>query len=87
MFKWLHECSPHQGVSTWDHHPRGAYVLVPVEDGFGTARALKDAGVNVDARPVGGTERECVRLCPGILNTVEELERAAGIVGRVLGAV
>ncbi|MFG0306388.1 MAG: aminotransferase class V-fold PLP-dependent enzyme [Phycisphaerales bacterium JB040] len=76
-----------EGVETWDHHPRGAYVLVPVADGFGAARLLKEAGVNVDARPVGGTERECVRLCPDILTSAEELERAAGIVGRVLGGM
>jgi len=83
----LTELLDDRGVRTWDHHPRGAYVLVPVVDGFGAAQSLKAAGVNVDARPVGGTDRECVRLCPGILNSAEELERAAGIVGRVLGGV
>lgn len=73
------------GVSVKPVESRGAFVLVPVADGDAAQTALKAAGVNADARPVPGTPTHCVRLCPDILNTTDELDRAAGVVARVLG--
>ncbi|MFT5425057.1 MAG: kynureninase [Phycisphaerales bacterium] len=74
-----------QGIQTKPVEHRGAFVLVPVADGQAAQDALKAAGVNVDARPVPRTDTHCVRLCPDILNTREELDRAAQIVAHVLG--
>jgi len=73
-----------RGVKTKPVEPRGAFVLVPVADGHEAQRALKAEGVNIDARPIPGTGTDCVRLCPDILNTTEELDRAATIIARVL---
>lgn len=58
--------------------PRGAFLLVPSGDAPGLAAALSRAGVNTDAR--GGH----VRLCPDILNTRAELDRAAAIIADVI---
>lgn len=66
------------GVAVREMAERGAFILVPAEDAPGVCERLKAAGVNVDAR------NGCVRLCPDLLNTREEMERAAGIVGRVM---
>lgn len=70
-------------VPVWDVHPRGAFLLIPDDDAFALSHALKDAGINTDARPGpgGGT---FVRACPDILNTRAELEKAATIIGRVI---
>jgi len=73
-----------RGVRVKPVEPRGAFVLVPVADGHKAQAALKAAGVNADARPVPGTGTQCVRLCPDVLNSTEELDRAAEIVARVL---
>ena len=73
-----------RGVRTKRVEPLGAFVLVPVADGHAAQGELKNAGINVDARPVPGTGTHCVRLCPDILNTADELDRAAQVVARVL---
>lgn len=57
----------------------GAFTLVPSGDASGLARALKSRGVNTDAR--GGF----VRFGPDVLNSEEELVRAARITGEVCG--
>jgi kynureninase len=49
----------------------GAFLTVPHADPPGLVSRLKAAGLNADARSAG------VRLCPDLLNTDEELERAA----------
>ena len=75
---FLIEVLRRHGVAMREMAERGAFILVPAEDASGVCERLKGAGVNVDAR--GG----CVRVCPDILNTREELERAAGIMARVM---
>jgi kynureninase len=67
-----------RGVPVRDLSPRGAYVLVPAGDHNAAVSALKARGVNSDAR-LGH-----VRLCPDILNTRDEMARAAEIVAGVL---
>lgn len=66
------------GVRTRLIEPRGAFILIPSEDAHGASASLKKAGVNTDARGAH------VRLCPDLLNTEEELARAAEILGRTL---
>lgn len=63
-----------RNVPTTTHEPRGAFLLVPDKDADGLVKALKAKGLNTDAR-LGN-----VRLCPDILNTREELSKAAEIV-------
>lgn len=72
-----------RGVAVRTVSPRGAFLLVASADSPGACAALKRAGVNTDARP-DPLGRGHVRLCPDILNTREEMERAAVIVGRTL---
>lgn len=48
----------------------GAYVTIAHADPMSLARHLKAAGVNGDARAYG------LRLCPDLLNTQDQLERA-----------
>lgn len=67
------------GVDVRDNGPHGAFLLVPDEDAPDLVQRLKTAGVNTDAR-LG-----CVRLCPDILNTQEELNQAAQIISQVIG--
>lgn len=67
-----------QGVGLRLIEPRGAFLLVPSADARGDVERLKRSGVNADAR--GGH----VRLCPDILNTREELVRAASIIAGIL---
>lgn len=57
----------------------GAYALLPVADAAGFADALRERGVNTDAR--GG----CVRFGPDVLTTDEEIDRAAAVTGELLG--
>lgn len=57
--------------------PRGAFLLIPSRDASSLSNALKESGLNSDAR---GSH---VRLCPDILNTGDELDRAAAIVASV----
>lgn len=66
-----------RGVSVRRPAQAGAFVLVPHANAPGAVDALKAAGVSADAR-LG-----FVRLCPDVLNTTEELSRAADIVARV----
>lgn len=68
------------GVQTRLLPSRGAFLLVPSRDAFALSAALKRAGLSTDAR---GSH---VRLCPDILNTREELTRAADIIARVSSA-
>ena len=57
----------------------GAYALLPVADAARFADALRERGVNTDAR--GG----CVRFGPDVLTTDEEIDRAGAAVGELLG--
>jgi kynureninase len=68
-----------RGVPVRFVNPRGAFLLMPSADAPALAEAIARAGVNSDAR--GGH----VRLCPDILNTTEQLDRAASIIARVSG--
>ncbi len=74
------------GISPRLIEHRGAYLLVEHDDGNRAMKELKDAGVNVDARPLPRSGRWVIRFCPDILNTRDELTRAAQRVGRVLGS-
>lgn len=67
-------------VRRWSEPERtaGAFLRIPHADAPALVRRLKAAGVSADAR-LGH-----VRLCPDILNTRDELERAAHIVARAL---
>lgn len=65
------------GVRVRAVDPHGAFMLVRSPDAAALCGALKGEGVNVDAR---GSH---IRLCPDILNTRAELERAAKIIGGV----
>jgi kynureninase len=58
----------------------GAFLLLPRADAHAACDALKQAGVNVDAR-LGH-----LRLCPDVVTTREEMERAGGIIARVLSS-
>lgn len=62
------------------HSPEqsGAFLLIPRADAHAVCDALKQAGVNVDAR-LGH-----LRLCPDVVTTREEMERAGAIIARVL---
>lgn len=57
----------------------GAFSLVPSANAVEDAKKLKRAGVNVDARA------DRIRFCPDILNSEEEMARAAKVVAEVLG--
>ena len=86
------------GVEVWNpdaENPAGheAFLLTPTPDGRGAVERLKALGVSVDARPVpaagaasaeGRESRGCLRLCPDVLTTQEEMARAATIVAEVL---
>jgi len=58
----------------------GAFLLIPRADAHAACDALKQAGVNVDAR-LGH-----LRLCPDVVTTRNEMERAAAIIARVLAS-
>ncbi|MCR9076266.1 MAG: aminotransferase class V-fold PLP-dependent enzyme [bacterium] len=74
------------GVSPRLLEHRGAYLLVEHDDGRRAMADLKQAGINVDARPLPRSGRWVVRFCPDILNTRDELIEAARRVGGVLGS-
>lgn len=57
---------------------RGAFAVVRDTRARAWAAALRDAGVIVDARG------EWLRLCPDVLTTAAELERAALTLGRIV---
>lgn len=65
---------------------RGAYLLVEHDDGRTAMTELKQAGINVDARPLPRSGRWVIRFCPDILNTRDELVESARRVGGVLGS-
>src|SRR5690606_31478477 len=65
-----------RGLPLREFEPRGAFMLVPRPDARALCARLKQAGVNTDARG------PYVRLCPDILNTQDEMDRAAEIIGR-----
>ena len=72
----------HEGVSCF--HPEnpeqyGAFSLVRSPNAAEDANRLKKAGVNVDARA------DKIRFCPDILNSEQEMVRAAKITAQVLG--
>lgn len=69
-----------RGVDVRRIEPHGAFLLVPSPDAPAFSRSLKAAGLNTDARG------SCVRLCPDILNTRDELTRAASLVASVRSA-
>ncbi|MEO1585371.1 MAG: aminotransferase class V-fold PLP-dependent enzyme [Planctomycetota bacterium] len=73
----LREC----GAEVVDDEPRGAFVMVPTDDPADFGARLRELGVAVDGRldPCG---RGHVRLCPDILNTRDEMSRAAAVVAR-----
>ena len=75
-----------KGISPRLIEYRGAYLLVEHDDGHRAMKELKDEGVNIDARPLPQSGRWVIRFCPDILNTRDELTRAAQRVGRVLGS-
>ncbi len=64
---------------------RGAFFLIEVDDGASVTTALKERGINIDARPCPKTGRWQVRFCPDLLNTQAELCEAAERVATVLG--
>jgi kynureninase len=67
------------GLEGADRH-HGAFVTLKHRDATALAGAMDKAGVNVDARG------EYLRLCPDILNSRAELERAAATLGSLLEA-
>jgi len=74
------------GVPVLDVEPHGAFLLVPSPQHADMTRRLHEAGVNTDSRPAPHDPSSgYVRLCPDILNTRDELRRAATIIGRVYG--
>jgi kynureninase len=74
------------GISPRLIEHRGAYLLVEHDDGHHAMKELKDAGVNIDARPLPCSGHWVLRFCPNILNTRNELVEAAKRVGRALGS-
>ncbi|MEO1535182.1 MAG: aminotransferase class V-fold PLP-dependent enzyme [Planctomycetota bacterium] len=73
----LREC----GAEVVDDEPRGAFLLVPAEDPGEFGALLRERGVVTDGRldPRG---KGHVRFCPDVLNTRDEMSRAAEIVAR-----
>jgi kynureninase len=69
-----------RGVTVIDEEPRGAFVLLPADDPGAMTETLRGRGLIVDGRrdPLG---RGSVRLCPDLLNTQQELSRAADLIG------
>ena len=65
-------------VSPDDSKYYGAFSLVKSDNAAEDAGRLKGAGVNVDARA------DKIRFCPDILNSEEEIDRAAKIAAQVL---
>lgn len=71
---FLREELARRGVRVRRPRMHGAYLLLPARDAAALVKSLKQRGVNTDAR-LGH-----VRLCPDILNTREEMARAAEII-------
>ncbi|MEO0512949.1 MAG: aminotransferase class V-fold PLP-dependent enzyme [Planctomycetota bacterium] len=72
-----------EGLSVRTHAPRGAFLCVDTDNHTGdhaAARArLKQLGVNSDSR-TDARGRGIIRLCPDVLTTTDELDRAAPLV-------
>jgi kynureninase len=62
------------------HAGQGAFVVVRRDDAATLCEALRSEGIDTDARG------DCVRLCPDVLTTTEEIQRVAGALGRALSA-
>ncbi|MEO0715528.1 MAG: aminotransferase class V-fold PLP-dependent enzyme [Planctomycetota bacterium] len=73
------------GVPLHSISPRGAYLLVPHDDAPAASATLKERGVNTDARR-DATGQGFVRLCPDVLTTTAELEKAARVVAELTPA-
>ena len=69
-----------KGVEAKAEQPRGAFMLLPHPNAQAWCGALKSRGVNTDARTCPTTNIGFVRVCPDILNTTDELDRAAAII-------
>jgi len=76
QFLKAHGIASYQGGHTPEQS--GAFLLIPRVDAHPACDALKLAGVNVDAR-LGH-----LRLCPDVVTTRAEMERAGTIIARVL---
>jgi kynureninase len=61
-------------------HDRGAFVAVRRDDAVALAEGLDRQGIDVDARG------PWLRLCPDVLTTLQELERAADALGALTRA-
>jgi kynureninase len=72
-----------RGVRVIDDQPRGAFLLLPVDEPGAAAGALRRAGVVSDGRP-DPRGRGHLRLCPDVLTTRDELSRAAAAIAAVL---
>ncbi|MEL6328667.1 MAG: aminotransferase class V-fold PLP-dependent enzyme [Planctomycetota bacterium] len=72
------------GVQTTALGTHGGYLLVPHSGAMTKSDELRDRGVATDARPCPVTGTGYIRLCPDILTTRDEMERAAQIVGSVM---
>lgn len=72
------------GARVREIEPRGAYLLIPVEDRHIAINKLAEVGINTDARACPATGAAYVRLCPDILNPRDELADAAERIGRTL---
>lgn len=72
-----------RGVKVREIEPRGAFLLLPRRDAPEASAKLREAGVNTDAR-TDRTGQGYVRLCPDVLNTREEMTRAAEIISIAL---
>lgn len=73
------------GVTVRSIEPRGAYLLVPHDDAPAVSEMLKQHGVNTDARR-DATGQGFIRLCPDVLTTTAELERAARVIAELTPA-
>lgn len=62
---------------------RGAFLSVLADDHAGVRERLKQLGVNTDSR-TDAAGQGIVRFCPDLLNTTEEIERAADCVRQAL---
>ncbi|QDQ28764.1 aminotransferase class V-fold PLP-dependent enzyme [Chitinimonas arctica] len=56
----------------------GAFLTIPHADPMGLAQALKELGINGDARAAG------LRLCPDLLNSEAQLHRAAAALATLI---
>ncbi len=62
--------------------PRAAFLLLPHDHAPALSQDLARHGVNTDARTTPDGQR-CVRICPDILNTRDELARAVEVIASI----